>query len=262
MATTSQPEKGSHRQSSGSLTFFINPNFGLSAEEEPLKELLPTLGITARLATELPSVKQALADGVPDYAYVSISDFLRSVAQGNRHYQGFAIATSKFTGTTNLPSVLVVRRNDPARSFADLAGARYGYINKSCSSSYFPPAIVLGRQGKRLDEYLDILQVKAWQGQIDAVVAGEVRATMVAEDIWKTTPKNADDTKIIGRYDNGKPAVIVARQGLDEETGKQLLSALVARMPEWEEPFGAFRPYYYADVQAYYHDLKEVPASL
>ena len=42
------------------------------------------------------------------------------------------------------------------------------------------------RQGKRLDEYVNIVQVKPWQGQIDAVVAKKVRATMVAEDVWKT----------------------------------------------------------------------------
>ena len=38
-----------------------------------------------------------------------------------------------------MPSVLVVRKDDPAESLMDLEGATYGYINKSCTSSYFPP---------------------------------------------------------------------------------------------------------------------------
>lgn len=74
-------------------------------------------------------------------------------------------------------------------------------------------------------------------------MTGQVRATMVAEDVWKTTPKNAQDTKIIGRYDNGKPALIVVRHDLDEGTGKELLAALIAWVPEWETVYGAFRPY-------------------
>jgi ABC-type phosphate/phosphonate transport system substrate-binding protein len=169
-----------------------------------------------------------MADHVPDLAFISISDFLRSVAKGDQHYRGFAIATSKFTGTTNLPSVLVVRQDDPAQSFADLEGARYGYINKSCSSSYFPANIVLAKQGKRLDEYVNIVQVKPWQGQIDAVVAKEVRATMVAEDVWKTTPGNAQHTRIIGRYDNAKPAPIVARQDPNAKAISALVEGLFA----------------------------------
>ena len=79
---------------------------------------------------------------------------------------------------------------------------------------------------------------------------------------WKTTPGNAQHTRIIGRYDNAKPALIVARQDLDEEVGKKLLAALVAWMPKWQAVFGAFRPYYYADVQAYFHDLNGLPADI
>ena len=154
-------------------------------------------------------------------------------------------------------SVLVVRQDDPARSFADLEGA---------STSHVPPVTSRqtssSKQGKRLDEYVNIVQVKPWQGQIDAVVAKKVRATMVAEDVWKTTPGNAQHTRIIGRYDNAKPALIVARQDLDEEVGKKLLADLVACMPKWQAVFGAFRPYYYADVQAYFHDLNGLPADI
>ena len=228
MATAPKSSGELSSDGSRSLTFLLNTNFGLAPDEYPWSELLPALGITAQPLNDLSQIRQAMADHVPDLAFISVSDFLRSVAKGDQHYRGFAIPTSKFTGTTNLPSVLVVRRDDPAASFADLAGARYGYINQACSSSYFPPSIVLGQRGKRLAEYLDIVQVKPWQGQIDAVVAGEVRVTMVAEDVWKTTPANAQDTKIIGRYDNGKPALIVVRQHLDEEVDKKLLAALVA----------------------------------
>jgi ABC-type phosphate/phosphonate transport system substrate-binding protein len=36
---------------------------------------------------------------------------------------------------TDLPSVLVVRKDDSAKSLKDLEGATYGYINKCRTSS-------------------------------------------------------------------------------------------------------------------------------
>jgi phosphonate transport system substrate-binding protein len=199
-----------------------------------------------------------VANHEPDIAFIPIADFHRFFAKGDRHYRGLAIATSKFNGSTNLPSVLVVRKEDPANGLEDLEGATYGYINKSCSSSYFAAAILLGKQRKKYDEFLNFTPVKPWQGQIDAVVANEVRATMVPEDVWKTDPKNAPETKIIGRYDNATPALVVVRENLDEAICKTLLNALVAWTPKWEAVYGAFRPFYYADVQSFFHDLDEL----
>jgi len=187
MTTTIQPNEESFDKDSRFLTFVINPNFGFSADEEPWSSLLPELGITAQPSKDLAWIKQTMADHVPDLAFISISDFLRSVAKGDQHYRGFAIATSKFTGTTNLPSVLVVRQDDPARSFADLEGP-----STATSTSHVPPVTSRqtssSKQGKRLDEYVNPVQVKPWQGQIDAVVAKKVRATMVAEEVGKPRP--------------------------------------------------------------------------
>jgi phosphonate transport system substrate-binding protein len=158
--------------------------------------------------------------------------------------------------------VLVVRVDDPAESLQDLQGAKYAYINKSCSSSYFPPAILLGQQGKKFDDFLDKVPTAAWQGQIDAVIAKQVRATMVPEDTWRTNPANAQTTKIVDRYDNATPALVVVRQDLDDALGKVLLDALVSWVPKWEAVYGAFRPFYYADVQSFFHDLDQLPRDL
>src|SRR5271156_4852961 len=167
--------------------FLLDKNLGFSVDEKPWPGILSAAGIKTVETTDLPHLDDMVAKHEPDIAFMPIADFHRLVAKGDDHYRGFAIATSKFTGTTNLPSVLVVRKDDPAASLNDLEGARYGYINKSCSSSYFPPAILLQKQGKKLDDFLKLMPTAAWQGQIDAVVSKEVRATMVPEDVWKTT---------------------------------------------------------------------------
>ena len=254
--------QGGAGSSSTSLMFLLDTNLGLPTDKKPWSDNLAAWGIKAVNTTDLPKLDKMMEDHEPDIAFMPIADFHRLRATGDDHYTGFAIATSKFTGTTKLPSVLVVRKDDPAKGLDDLEGATYGYINTSCSSSYFPPAILLEKEGKKLNEFLKIKPTKPWQGQIDAVVSGKVRATMCPEDVWRTQPENAEHTKVIGRYDNATAAVVVVRQGLDEEMSKTLLDALVAWEPKWEAVYGAFRPYYYADVQHFFHDLEQLPPGM
>lgn len=242
--------------------FLLDKNLGLTVDEEPWPGILSRARIQTVQTTDLPYLDHMVAKHEPDIAFMPIADFHRLIAKGDDYYRGFAIATSKFTGTTNLPSVLLVRNDDPAAGLNDLEGARYGYINKSCSSSYFPPAILLQKQGKKLDDFLELVPALAWQGQIDAVVSKEVRATMVPEDVWKTTETNARDTKIIGRYDSATPALVVVRQALDEAISKTLLDALVSWVPKWDAVYGAFRPYFYADVHHFFHDLDQLPPGM
>jgi phosphonate transport system substrate-binding protein len=83
---------------------------------------------------------------------------------------------------------------------------------------------------------------------------------MVLEDVWRTTPDNADRTKIIGRYDSCKPPIVVARMRQDEGTCRTLLDALISWMPDWSGVYGGLKPFYYADVHGFFHDLDQLPA--
>jgi phosphonate transport system substrate-binding protein len=244
------------------MMFLLDANLELPVDEKPWSSFLSAAGIRTVSTTDLVHLDDMMAKHEPDISYLPVGDFHRLIARGDNHYRGLAIATSKGTGTTHLPSVLVVRKDDPAKNLNDLAGAKYGYINKSCSSSYFPPAILLARQGKRLDEFFEIVPTAAWQGQIDAVVSNEVRATMVPEDVWQATVGNAQVTRIIGRYENPTPPLVMVRHNLDEAICKTVFDALIAWVPKWETVYGAFRPYYYADVHCFFHDLDQLPAGM
>src|SRR6478735_9339410 len=118
-------------------SFLIDDNLGLDPGESPWREFLPRAGIT----TDLPELDRSVDAHEPDIAFMPIADFHRVRTAGDRYYRGFAILTSKFTGGTALPSVVVVRKDDPATGLADLAGASFGYVNRSCTSSYFALAI-------------------------------------------------------------------------------------------------------------------------
>lgn len=197
-------------------------------------------GVTAEPSTDLVQIDEALAAHKPDIAYIPTADFHRLVGKGRRHYRGLAVATSKFTGEPRQRSFLVVRKDDSADALDDLSGAEYGYINKSSTSSYFPPAILLGKQRKKLDDFLKIMPVAPWQRQIDAAVAKEVRATMVLEDVWKMDPRNAQNTKISSQLDHCATPVVVVRENLNEALRKILFDASVVWVPKWDAVYGAF----------------------
>ena len=85
---------------------------------------------------------------------------------------------------------------------------------------------------------------------------------MVLEDVWKSLPKNEENTKIIGDYVDGKPPVVVVREGLDEAIYKTLFDALLAWTPTWDAVYGGFKPFYCADVHPFFHDLNELPSNM
>ena len=245
-----------------SIKFVLDENLGLPIHQKPWSEILSEAGIVTEESTDLVHIDQLLADHGPDIAYVPGADFCTMLRKGNHYYRGLVIATSKFTGEPIQRTLLVVHKDDPANSLDDLYNADYGYMNKSCSSSYFPPAILLNRQGKRLDQFLKIREVPGWQNRVDAVVSKDIRATMILEDVWKTTPKNAEDTKIIGQFDSCPPAIVIVHHKLDEKTSNMLREKLLAWIPDWKDVYGAFRPYYFADVQTFYHSLSELPMDI
>ncbi|MDA2889481.1 PhnD/SsuA/transferrin family substrate-binding protein [Mycolicibacterium sp. BiH015] len=242
------------------MQFLVDSNLGLPVDEKPWSDFLAGLGIATSLTNDLPELDGSVARHEPDIVFMPISDFHRLVATGDDFYRGLAIVTSKRTGSTRLPSVLVVRIDDPAGGIEDLRGATFGYINTSCSSSYFCPAIVLKRVGRDLRDFFDLRATAPWQGQIDAVIDGTVRATMVVEDIWRATPSNADTTKVIGRYDDATGAVVVVGVAVDEGLREKLLDALVSWQPRSDALFGPFTQYRDEDVAAFFADMARLPA--
>lgn len=78
---------------------------------------------------------------------------------------------------------------------------------------------------------------------------------MILEDVWKMTPKNAKVAKVIGEYFPCVPAVLIVRKDLDPGFVNTLRGNLLSYVPDWSNVYGAFRPFYFADVQTFYHEL-------
>jgi hypothetical protein len=69
------------------------------------------------------------------------------------------------------------------------------------------------------------------------------------------TPRNTDVAKVIGEYFPCVPAVLIVRKDLDRGIVNAIQEHLLSYVPEWTKVYGAFRPFYFADVQTFYHHL-------
>ncbi len=256
----------SSNEANPSIGFLLDANLGLYADQKPWSDFFPSLGIVPEPTTDLAYLDRKMAAHEPDMAYVPAADYHRLFGKGDRTYRGLAIATSKFTGQPRLKSLLIVRTDDPATGMDDLKGSKYAYINRSCSSSYFPPALILNKKGIKLEEFLEIVPTKVgptWQELVDAVIQNKVRATMILEDSWKLNPKNAEQTKVIGEYSGGVPAVFVVREHMEPTLSSKVLDALVAWTPRWDGGvYGPFRPYSNSDVYFFFHELDALPPGM
>ena len=143
--------------------------------------------------TDLDVLTTGLRQQLFDFSYLPSSNcfFLRDAP-----YRGIVSAMTPITKRAAQSSVFVVAKENPATSWHELRGKRLGYINTFCTTSYFSPSVLLGREGLVLKDFFNAFPVAAWQGQIDAVISGRIDATMVYEDVWLAQPSNAERAKM------------------------------------------------------------------
>lgn len=174
--------------------------------------------------TDLGVLTTAVRQHLFDFSYLpSASCFFLQ----NAPYRGIASALTSLTRRPSQSSVLVIANSNPAAHWAQLRGKRLGYINTYCTTSYFAPSILLSHDGFKLTDFFHAFPVAPWQGQIDAVTAGSVDATMVFEDVWLAQPANAEHTKVIARIDDLPTPPVIASNGLSADLVGNLTSTLL-----------------------------------
>ncbi|AEA22655.1 phosphate/phosphite/phosphonate ABC transporter substrate-binding protein [Pseudonocardia benzenivorans] len=226
---------------SGPLTFVLDANLGLTVADATWARYLAEHGIIAEPSTDLAAIDRILGRHRADLGYVPAADY-HGFAD-DPAYRGLAVATSSRTGEPTQSAVLVVRADDPARHVDDLSGATLGYVNTSCSSSWYAPALLARQQDASIEEYFRPVLVPPWQPQIDAVVDGRTRCTSVLEDVWTANPDNAGRTRIVGRVDGLCPPVVIARDDVDDALAGSVVAELVAWTPPAGSIYGPFIGY-------------------
>lgn len=209
---------------------------------------------------DLDKLTAALLKHQFDFAYLPAANcfFLRN----DRAWRGLASALSPRTKSPAQNSVLVVKRSSPATSWQQMKGARLGYINRYCTTSYFAPSILLAREGFALETFFDACAVAPWQGQIDAVIDGSIDSTMVYEDVWLGRESNAAETRIITRLDDLPTPPVIALTSLEAAFASKLTSALIAydSKPAPGVLYAGFATYQDMRMRRFFAELEKVPA--
>lgn len=208
--------------------------------------------------TDLDALTMAMQQRLFDVSYLPSSScyFLREAP-----YRGLVSAMTPITKRPSQSSVLVVPSGSHAMSWHDLRGKRLGYINTYCTTSYFAPSILLARDGIALNDFFHAFPVAPWQGQIDAMLAGDIDATMVYEDVWLAQPSNAERTMVLARLDNLPTPPFIVRTDMDAATSDALEQTLLGihAKPGAGALYAGFAAYQDKLMQRWFHDLAGLP---
>jgi phosphonate transport system substrate-binding protein len=193
------------------------------------------------------------------FSYLPSANFF--FLRADTGWRGLASARSARSGMPSQNSVMVVKTSNPATRWQDLRGARLGYINTYCTTSYFAPSILIAREGLPLTTFFKAGPVPAWQGQIDAVVDGSIDVTMVYEDVWLARADNAMRTKIIARVDGLPTPAFIVRSDIGPFASK-LKDALLTSPPPTGSGllYAGFADYQDARMQHFFTELETIPA--
>ena len=197
------------------LSFAHDVNLGFPTNNPRWQEFFAAHNCTPVAYADLARLTQDLKTAKLTAAFLPAANdyFLREAAT----YHGIATALSGKSGAATASSLLVVPRALPVTDISQLQGKRLGRINGYCTTSYFAAAILLQRHGYSIKNFFsEILNVGAWQKQIDAVIAGIVDATMVDEDTWLAQPGNAVLTRVLDRVDQLPGPIVIARSDAPE----------------------------------------------
>ena len=124
-----------------------------------------TAGCAITSTLDLDALTTALLEHQFDFSYLPSANCF--CLRNDRAWRGLASALSSHTRSPAQSSVFVVKRTNPATSWQQLKGARLGYINTHCTTSYFAPSILLAREGFALNAFFDAFAVAPWQRRGD-----------------------------------------------------------------------------------------------
>lgn len=207
------------------LTFAIDKNLEFFIDNSDWVKFFSKYGIRPSFYTDMKKLTEDMGKNKILLSYLPTANFF--YLRKDTFYIPIASALFNANNTTKISSLLIVEKNSPFRELPDLKGKTYGYIHPYCTSSYFAPALLLHKNHYSIHNFFSsMMEVGAWQLQIDAVIARKVDATMIQEDVWYKLPSNAEKTKIIGRQDNLPSPVILCSKSINQELLKDLKDLL------------------------------------
>jgi ABC-type phosphate/phosphonate transport system substrate-binding protein len=213
-----------------SPTFAYDANFRFDVDDPPWRAFFERHGLQPVGYDDMAKLTRALRASIQTVSYLPAANYfyLRDI----REYEPFASAVYAADSTTSLTSLLVVRAAGDVTDVEQLRGARLGIAHEYCTTSYFSPAILAHEHGSPIDHFFgELVHVGPYELQVEAVIAGEVDATMVQEDVWRKHPRYAELTRVIARKGDLPTPVLLVERAADQELRRELHDVACSHRP-------------------------------
>jgi ABC-type phosphate/phosphonate transport system substrate-binding protein len=236
-----------------SPTFAFDVNFRFDVDDPPWRAFFERHGLQPVAYDDMGKLTHALRASVQTVSYLPAANYF--YVRDMPAYEPFASAVYAAENTTSLTSLLVVRASSGVTDVEQLRGARLGIAHEYCTTSYFSPAMVAREHGSSIDQFFgELVHVGPYELQVDALIAGQVDATMVQEDVWRKHARYAKLTRVIARKDDlPTPVMLIDRRARPELRHELHDVACSHRPPTGPDTlFSGFVDFKRAQVEAFF----------
>ncbi|MBI5597859.1 MAG: phosphate/phosphite/phosphonate ABC transporter substrate-binding protein [Elusimicrobia bacterium] len=159
--------------------------------------------------------------------------------QARADYGAESLAVPRLSGSTSYRALIIVRRDSPFKSLADLKGRSFALTDPLSSSGMMFPAFLLRRQGSTTETFFGkLIFTKGHDNSMTAVADGLVDGASVSglvyDEVARARPQLVKKLRVVGKSPPfGNPPVIVHPE-TDPSLKRRLRMALL-HLHETEE---------------------------
>ncbi len=243
------------------IVFALDENLGFPILDENWQEFISKNNLKIENYDNMQLLTQVLIEREIGISYLPVANYY--YLRNDGRYLPIANARTAKTHSSTMESVLVVEKNSDFNTIEELYQQKIGYIHPYCTTSYFALILLLKQKGFSIKNFFsEIVEVGAWQKQIDAVISGSVAATMVFKDVWLSNPLNAEKTRVIAEVTGLPTPLIIVNSRLVAgylEEFKNMLFSNMSGKKNKAKLFSGFIPF---EEKAVKNMLAEVSAVL
>lgn len=142
------------------------------------------------------------------------------------------MAVPVYHGEPRYQSYVIVHRDSPAASLADLAGKVFAYSDPDSNSGYLQPRLMLMNAGLSPDGFFRLTfftynHAETVEAVANRVAEGGAVESYVWEFLTRTNPALAGRTRVIARSDKFGFPPLVGRLGVDAELRRRMRAAVL-----------------------------------
>lgn len=190
--------------------------------------------VSLRVASTYEEQIQHIAEGKADLTYIGPTPYVRA---HDNYAPVRLLAAEAEGGRVFYQSVIVVRRDSPIRSLADIRRRTMAFGADKSFSSFYIPRLMLQNAGVQLSD----LKNYAYLGRHERVALAVLHRDFDAGGLRLEIAQQYLDRglRIVARSDPLPPHAIVARPGLPEPIAQAVRAALLAPNARGREAFRA-----------------------